>query len=386
VVSNRILRFFAIDGAGNKEVAKSVNLVIDYPITVATPDNYGTINCPATAISGETAACTLTPNAGYQISSVSGCGTGTLNGTTYTTGAITEACTVTANFSLINYTVSFESNGGSSVISQSVTYNSNATTPNAPARTGYTFAGWYTDTALTSAFAFTTAVTGGTTLYAKWTTNSYAVSFNSNGGSSISNQSVAYNTVATAPTSPTRTGYTFGGWYTDTVLTSAFAFTTAVTGDTTLYAKWTTNSYTVSFNSNGGSLISNQSVAYNTIATAPTAPTRIGYIFAGWYTDTALTSAFAFTTPVTADTTLYAKWTADSVIPVKGDMNADSSVTVADALIALKIAVGLITQTPDYLQQGDVGPMRNNAPTADGKIDISDAVVILQRAVGLTSW
>ncbi|GAA3413850.1 InlB B-repeat-containing protein [Paenibacillus hodogayensis] len=225
------------------------------------------------------------------------------------TTAITGNTKLYAKWTLNNYTVTFESNGGTTVSSQTVGYNNKATTPTAPTRTGYTFGGWYTNTALTTAFAFTTVITGDTKLYAKWTLNNYTVKFESNGGTTVSNQTVSYNNRATAPTAPTKPGNTFGGWYTNTGLTTAFAFTTAITVDTKLYAKWTLNNYTVTFESNGGTTVSSQTVGYNNRATAPTAPTRTGYTFGGWYTNTGLTTAFAFTTAITGDTKLYAKWT-----------------------------------------------------------------------------
>ncbi|QMV40697.1 InlB B-repeat-containing protein [Cohnella cholangitidis] len=172
-----------------------------------------------------------------------------------------------AKWTPINYTVTFNSNGGTAVANQTVSYNSNATAPAAPTRTGYTFGGWYSNTGLTTSFAFTTPITGNTTLYAKWTLNSYTVTFNSNGGSTVSNQTVSHNNTATAPANPTKTGYTFGGWYTNAALSTAFTFTTAITGNTTLYAKWTLNNYTVTFNSNGGSAVASQTVSYNNTAT-----------------------------------------------------------------------------------------------------------------------
>lgn len=234
------------------------------------------------------------------------------SGTSYSAGAtftIVTSTTLYAQWTLNSYTVTFNSNGGSAVSSQSVPYNTTATQPTAPTKTGYTFAGWYSDPGLTTAFNFTTPITADISLYAKWTVNNYTVSFNSNGGSAVSSQSVAYNTVATQPAAPTKTGYTFAGWYSDAGLTSVFNFTTAITADTTLYAKWTINNYTVTFNSNGGSAVTSQSVAYNTTATAPAAPTKAGNTFAGWYSDAGLTTPFVFTTPITSDTTLYAKWT-----------------------------------------------------------------------------
>ena len=212
------------------------------------------------------------------------------------------------------YTVSFNSNGGSVVASQNVAYNGTATAPASPIRTGYSFAGWYSDAALTKYFSFSTPITSNTTLYAKWTINGYTVSFNSNGGSAVASQHVAYNGTATAPVAPTRTGYTFVGWYSNAALTTVFSFSAHVTSNITLYAKWTVNSniYTVSFNSNGGSVVASQNVAYNGTATAPASPTRTGYTFAGWYSNSALTTTFSFSTPITSNTTLYAKWTINS--------------------------------------------------------------------------
>jgi uncharacterized repeat protein (TIGR02543 family) len=190
-----------------------------------------------------------------------------------------------AKWNINTYTVSFNSNGGSSVNNQTVNYNATATSPVAPTKTGYTFGGWYSDAGLTSAFNFSTAITANTTLYAKWTINTYTVSFNSNGGTSVGSQTVNYNTTATSPTAPTKTGYTFWGWYSDAGLTATFSFSSAITANITLYAKWNINSYTVSFNSNGGSAVNSQSVNYNDLATQPATPSKTGHFFAGWYSD-----------------------------------------------------------------------------------------------------
>jgi len=81
---------------------------------------------------------------------------------------------------------------------------------------------------------------------------------------------------------PTKPGHTFGGWYADEELTTAFNFATAITGDTTLYAKWTANSYTVSFNVDGGTAVVNQTVSYGSTASEPTPdPTKPGHTFGG---------------------------------------------------------------------------------------------------------
>ena len=137
------------------------------------------------------------------------------------------------------YIVTFETNGGSAVASQTIVDNGTATTPTAPTKTGYTFAGWYTDAGCTNSYDFLTAVTESITLYAKWTVNTYTVTFNTDGGSAVDSQTVNYNSTATTPTEPTKTGYTFAGWYTDAGCTNSYDFLAAVTESITLYAKWT---------------------------------------------------------------------------------------------------------------------------------------------------
>jgi uncharacterized repeat protein (TIGR02543 family) len=139
------------------------------------------------------------------------------------------------------------------------------------------------------------------------------VTFDSNGGSPVSSQIVPDGSTATQPTpAPTRTGYTFVEWSSDIGLTSAFNFSSPITADTTLYAKWLAN-WTVTFDSNGGSSVPAQSITPGGTATQPTpAPTRTGYTFVEWSSDIGLTTAFSFSNPITADLTLYAKWTINS--------------------------------------------------------------------------
>ncbi|MBW5445103.1 hypothetical protein GE107_03365 [Cohnella sp. CFH 77786] len=151
----------------------------------------------------------------------------------------------------------------------------------------------------------------------------YKVTFESNGGSAIESQTVNHGGIAMEPTAPTKSGYSFAGWYQDTELTIPFIFSmTPITGTITLYAKWTKNSYTVTFESNGGSVIESQTVNHGGIAVEPTAPTKSGYSFAGWYQDIELTIPFVFsTTPITGNITLYAKWMAEGTWGVLSSIN-----------------------------------------------------------------
>ncbi|WP_042374473.1 InlB B-repeat-containing protein [Neobacillus jeddahensis] len=206
------------------------------------------------------------------------------------------------------YEVNFDSNGGSAVASANVKYNEKATQPEAPTKEGYTFAGWYSDEARTNLYDFDAPVKGSMILYAKWTPNQYEVSFDSNGGSTIASENVKHNEKAVKPELPTKEGYTFEGWFSNSKLTTEYDFDQSITADKTLYAKWTINEYKVSFDTNGGSKVDSENVKYQETAEKPVSPTKEGYTFAGWYSDEQLTTMYDFETPVTAATTLYAKW------------------------------------------------------------------------------
>jgi uncharacterized repeat protein (TIGR02543 family) len=221
-------------------------------------------------------------------------------------------------------TVTFDRNGGTTdanPMTKTVTYPATTvgTLPTAPTKTGYTFASWNTKTdGSGTGFTANTLVTGDITVYAVWTINSYTVTFNRNGGTtdaSPTSKSTVYNTtVGTLPTAPTRTGYTFASWNTKTDGSgTGFTANTLVVADITVYAQWTINRYTVTFDKNGGDTEANpptMTVDYNTsVTTLPTPPTRSDYYFVSW-TPASDGSGTVFTasTPVTANRTVYAKW------------------------------------------------------------------------------
>jgi uncharacterized repeat protein (TIGR02543 family) len=155
----------------------------------------------------------------------------------------------TEPFGEVTYTVTYNGNGstGGTAPIDSKTYlvNKEVTVmgnDGSLVRTGHTFAGWNTKADGTGASYAVGAIFGMGTenivLYAKWIINSYTVRFNVDGGSAIEDQIVNYNENITKPTDPIKTGYTFGGWYTDSSLATAFDFNEAITVDTTIYAKW----------------------------------------------------------------------------------------------------------------------------------------------------
>ena len=213
-----------------------------------------------------------------------------------------------AKWTINQYTITFNSNEGSSILALTQDYNSAILAPTVPTRTGYTFGGWYSDAILTTSYTFSTMPAENITLYAKWTINQYTMTFNSNEGTSVLTLTQDYNSVVSAPTAPTRTGYTFGGWYSDAILTASYTFSTMPAENITLYAKWTINQYYIGFNTNGGTAVLTITQDYATAVSTPAQPTKTGYTFSGWYSDAALTVAYTFTTMPAEDRTLYAKW------------------------------------------------------------------------------
>lgn len=206
------------------------------------------------------------------------------------------------------YPITFDSQGGSSVDGQEKASGETVDLPTDPTRFGYTFGGWCVDSECTTLWDFTNdTVTGSTTLYAKWTANQYSVTFDPQGGSAVSGQTVSHGSTVTEPANPTRDGYRFDGWTLNAGGTSPFTFSTPIVTDITLYAQWTPV-YTVSFDPQGGSAVDPQAVPDGDPASAPTDPTKDGYTFEGWCVDSECTSLWDFTTPVTGAVTLYAKW------------------------------------------------------------------------------
>ncbi len=218
------------------------------------------------------------------------------------------------------FTVTFDSQGGSTVNPQQVEKDKTVPKPTDPTRSGYTFDAWYKESACTNKWDFSTdTVTENITLYAKWTEKVtypiikyYTVTFETNGGSEIANQTIASGKTATMPQTPTKNGYEFLGWFTDEDFNEVYRFATPVTEDITIYAKWKSDDYIVTFDSNGGSNVTSQTVENGKTATMPQDPTRSGYTFLGWFTDEDFSEVYRFTTPVTEDITIYAKWKSKS--------------------------------------------------------------------------
>ena len=208
---------------------------------------------------------------------------------------VTTDLTLTAKWQINQYTITFDTAGGSEVPSITQDYGTAITPPAAPTRTGYTFAGW--DREIPTAMP-----TENMTITARWQVNQYTITFKpeNGGGDIIITQD--YGTAITAPANLTKTGYTFAGW--DKTIP-----TTMPAGNMTITAQWQVNQYTITFKpENGGQdIVIKQD--YGTAITAPANPTKTGYTFAGW--DKTIPS-----TMPAGDMAITARWTENRVIVI----------------------------------------------------------------------
>ena len=225
---------------------------------------------------------------------------------------VTENITLTAKWEINKYKVTFDSNGGSKVDPRVVEYGLYAQEPEKPTLKGFTFAYWYLDDE-NKAYDFdTTPITEDITLTAKWEINKFKVTFDTDGGEPIpGDQFVEWGLFVEEPTTkPTKTGYTFDGWY---LGDEKYDFSAAVEQNITLTAKWTQNTYTVTFDPNGGSVDpTSRTVTFDEPYGEMPVPTRTGYDFLGWFTAAEGGDQVTANTTVTAtaDHTLYAQWEA----------------------------------------------------------------------------
>ena len=218
--------------------------------------------------------------------------------------------TYTATWQINQYTITFNSNGGSTVPSITQDFATAVTAPADPTREGYTFTGWNQDVP-------TTIPAENVTLTAQWTINQYTITFNTNGGTTIDPIKQDYNSAVTAPANPTREGYTFAGWDNEipTVIPAE---------NVTITASWTPITYTLSYDLAEGSLETANPTSYNIESAAITLnnPTKEHFDFAGW-TGTGLdaaTKTVVIATGSTGNRSYTATWTKKKyTVVISGD-------------------------------------------------------------------
>lgn len=208
------------------------------------------------------------------------------------------------------YEVTFDSNGGTAVTSQKIKKNETVIKPSDPTKEGYSFLGWMLNDKL---YDFTSKVDKNITLIANWkkndATNIYTITFDSNGGTKLDSISVSDGKIISLPT-PEKAGYVFIGWF---INDKQVKVGDTISKNETLKAKYemekheqvAAETFTVTFNSDGGSSVSKKIVSKNNKVKKPTNPTKKGYTFVSW---TYNGVAYDFNKKVTSNMTLKATW------------------------------------------------------------------------------
>ena len=239
--------------------------------------------------------------------------------------------------SAAEYTISFYIDGALADIIRT-SGNETLDLPAAPGKDGYTFAGWFFDNGtwrneLTADTYSEKPLTGDVSVYAFYEKTEepvlpqeYTVFFDVDNGTPVA--AVTTSRIEKQPQT-TREGYTFEGWYTDKNFTEKVTFPYEVTAEQTLYAKWEKNTYTVHFETDGGTAVGDMTVSV--IERSPSTEKK-GYTFDGWYTDKNFTEKVPFPYEVTAEQTLYAKWTQNIPAGITFTVDADGVLTGAEGL------------------------------------------------------
>lgn len=256
-VGNHTLYVSACDNAGNWSMVMNHAFEVKESYTVTFADWDNTILKTQTIMEGDSAIAPENPVREHY----------TFTGWDMAFDSIYADTTVTAQYEINSYKVSFVDWDATLLKIDTVEYQSTAMAPENPTRTGYTFTRW--DMAFDSIYADTTVT-------AQYEINSYTVTFKDWDETVLKTESVDYGGAATAPEDPTREGYTFSGWDTD--------FSNIIT-DLTVTAQYQINTYTVSFLDWDETVLKTEMVDYGNAATAPDDPEREGYIFTGWDSD-----------------------------------------------------------------------------------------------------
>lgn len=275
----------------------------------------------------------------------------------------------------------FTADGTTLAPAQTIDRGGKFTKPAAPSKENHTFAGWYNGDEKFDFDADTTNAPNVLKLVAKWDINQYTVKFVSDHGS-FKDQTIEHGKPIDTDklTIPEVEGYTFDGWYADAAHTTKFDFTQPIKSNTTVYAKWTANDYEVSFITEHGNAPTSQNVKYNGTAKDPGKLSAEGYTFVGWYADEAHKTKFDFSTPITGDTKVYAKWEKNApVLPDTYELNVsgafvyvngvDVTASAGDTTLQLeKDASVRLVADPDRMPSGmvfDRWTILNGALNAD---------------------
>ena len=307
-----------------------------------------------------------------------------LDGKTYdfstkVNGNITLKAVWKANPGVQTYKVTFDSDGGTAVAAQTVKAGETATKPADPTKTDFTFVEWQLNGV---AYDFSTKVNADITLKAQWKANpgvqTYKVTFDSDGGTAVAAQTVKAGETATKPADPKKGGYDFVEWQLDG---KTYDFSQSVNGNITLKAVWKANgqqptTYTVTFDSDGGTAVQPETVKAGETATKPADPEKDGFTFVEWQLDGV---AYNFDDPVNADFTLKAVWKENGTA-VESELLATVRIYPNPATVTLVVSAESVIARYELVSLNGTKVLSGISSESELRLDVSqlsDGVYVL---------
>jgi uncharacterized repeat protein (TIGR02543 family) len=213
------------------------------------------------------------------------------------------------------YTLSFDSHGGSAVAAVTASEGAAVQRPADPTRTGYVFQGWFSAASGGTAYTWPHTLSATITMHAQWLP-ALTLSFDSHGGSTVAAIDAAAGTAVSRPEDPGRTGYVFQGWFSAASGGTLYTWPHTLSADLTMHAQWRADTdpplaqYTIAFDSHGGSAVATIDAAEGTAVSRPEDPGRTGYAFQGWFSAASGGTAYTWPHTLNADLTMHAQWAA----------------------------------------------------------------------------
>ena len=250
---------------------------------------------------------------------------------------------------LVTYTVTFDLNGGEG----DEGFASSVEVPaggylqlSIPSKDGHTFVGWYTGDAVTDGVVTsTTAVRSDMSLKARWHANSFSVKFLGENGILLKEESVTYGESAQAPAAPVVEGFVFDKWDADF---------SSVTEDMTVNAIYVAETYTLSYNTDGGDELADEVYRVGDIPVKPATPYKGGYTFVGWYLDADFVTPYDFSVGFNADTTVYAYFSESIPISTAEELKAIGDYSTGKYHLTQNISLDGTVWTPLWYFEGEL--------------------------------
>ena len=248
------------------------------------------------------------------------------------------------------FTVTYQEYGGTTVPDATFLSGGTVTLPTAPTRAGYTFDGWFTEPSDGTMFGSSfSPPDGNVEVHAQWTQIPFTVTYEEHGGTTVVDDVFVSGGTVTLPSAPTRAGYTFSGWFTAQTGGTRFNSTFSPSdGNLVVHAQWTQNPapapssspYSVTFEEHGGTTVSDSTFVSGGTVTLPSAPTRAGHTFSGWFTaQTGGTKYGSSFSPSDGNLVVHAQWTQNPAPAASPAPVSVSAIPASNPMVPLNTVV-----------------------------------------------